>query len=353
MKRSYIGIALLAILPCGCMENVVQRKANLLTRTVPEMYYSEVMDNLAMLDANPAAMPYFGIPQQGTNSNTRNIQATYTPGWDFLITPISMTKKILERYIFDKQTAAVQGQYQNQESFQVAPLNDPDKMVLIYAAIMRVLGKPIDPDLDNKLTNFYNSHDGIVNYNNFVNPGYKWVRRAKTKHGIPHGTKNWACYGDCYIWVSNNDLPALTEFALALLDIATIDTTRLSQPTTPDASKNPVLELLSVLTEEEQNTFNAMEEIEKEIFPELYRAHRNIRKSGPMIWTDAYIYGMLSPSHQRALENLNDKEKRLVEKYKTILKTYAASEPSYSRPLLTPRMSPFPYPAPPNFPIVQ
>lgn len=113
MTRLHLGIMAVATIGfCGCMENVVQRKANLLTRTVPEIYYGEVLDNLALLNANPAAMPYFGIPQQGTNANTRNIQATYTPSWDFLITPIASTGKFLERYIFDKQSAGISGRYQ-------------------------------------------------------------------------------------------------------------------------------------------------------------------------------------------------------------------------------------------------
>lgn len=113
-------------------------------------------------------------------------------------------------------------------------------MILIYTAFQKALGRSVDPAVQEKLTQFYNSHQGIINYNHFVDSGIPWVRRSTSKHDIPAGTRYWASHDKCYVWVPNENLPELTGFTLAILDIVTIDGSRLS-PTAPPTFTQPLL----------------------------------------------------------------------------------------------------------------
>ena len=47
-----------------------KKRSNMLSGTVPDLYYGQVLDNLALAVAKPDALPYFGLPAQGSTANT-------------------------------------------------------------------------------------------------------------------------------------------------------------------------------------------------------------------------------------------------------------------------------------------
>jgi hypothetical protein len=96
----------------------------------------QVLNNLAMLAADPAALPSFATMIQGQDQIARTAQITYTPNLEL----ITAAGYYFGRYILDKQSAALQGTKQNQESIQVSPTSDPDKLLLLQSAFHRALG---------------------------------------------------------------------------------------------------------------------------------------------------------------------------------------------------------------------
>jgi hypothetical protein len=134
LKLNMLCLALLVT--CGCQavqvaENAVDISAQ--SRFVAEQ---QVLNNLAMLAADPNAMPYYSTMIQGQDQLARTAQLTYTPNLDLLTAP----GYFFGRYVLDKQSLGLQGTRQNQESIQVSPTNDPDKLLLIQAALHRALG---------------------------------------------------------------------------------------------------------------------------------------------------------------------------------------------------------------------
>ena len=113
-------IAILLATTCGCQAMRVQKNSNKLSSTVPDLYYGQVLDNVAMISSNPAATPYFSYPTQGTTANTLTAQASYTPGWDWV--------SAVGRYLFDKQAATLQGTNADAQTFQVTPVANPDNL---------------------------------------------------------------------------------------------------------------------------------------------------------------------------------------------------------------------------------
>lgn len=219
MSRILIGLLALTAC-CGCQEIQVRKKANRLTSTVPDLYYDEVLDNIALTLAKPDAIPYFGIPQQGTNGNTRNVSANYAGAWDFL--------PALGRYLFDKQSSMISGSNQWQESFQVQPLSDPDKMYLLHVAFQKAGGVPIAPEADDHLRDFYKTHVLFTDYYDWIKPG--WFNIANSKRDVPKHACYVGHYCDVYVWVPAENLNDLSQFTLAILDIVTIDPSRLWKP---------------------------------------------------------------------------------------------------------------------------
>lgn len=120
-------IVLAALLLTGCQELQVRERAVKLARTAPGLYEQQVLDNLALLSAQPDGLPYFLLPNGGTAQLARTFQVQYTPGWDFITSGV-----YIARYLFDKQTAQVQGSNQCQESWQTFPISDPDKLILMH-----------------------------------------------------------------------------------------------------------------------------------------------------------------------------------------------------------------------------
>jgi hypothetical protein len=173
------------------------------------------MNNLAMMEENPASLPYFSIPTQGTNTILRSVTATYTPGWDF----ITAAGYYFSRWVFDHETAAAQAHNQNSEAWQMLPTTNPDKINLIKCAYLRTLGSS-GPDCEAVLEKFFNQYKSPFNYRQAFQPGWYCVGR---KHDVPKKACYVAHCGKTYVWVMPENMEALSRFTLAVMDIVTAD----------------------------------------------------------------------------------------------------------------------------------
>lgn len=214
---------------------MVRQGANRLAATAPELYYEQVLDNLARSHELPDELPYFATPNQGTHQNARTIQATWTPGWDFITT----TGVFAGNYLFDKQTAALQGTNQNQVTYQMSPLSDPDKLTLINAALHEATGTAT-PGESCLLDNWYYRRSepvpstdprkpptvNLIQYHQW-RPQYGgttcWVQFVEKRRKIPKDACHVGHYNHVYAYVVPGCESQLTEFTLAILDIATLD----------------------------------------------------------------------------------------------------------------------------------
>jgi hypothetical protein len=147
-------LAIFAVLfAAGCQSTQTRQHSNELIKTTSDLYYQQVVDNLAVLGANPGTLPFFGIPQSGSETNMRMLSTSWTPGWDFI-----ESGTYIGRYLFDKQTANLQGQVANTQAFQLLPVYDPDKLLLIQIALRMALGdQTLTINDTSKIAGFYYS----------------------------------------------------------------------------------------------------------------------------------------------------------------------------------------------------
>lgn len=209
-------------------------------RTITDLYYQEIMDNIAMHAANPEALPYFSYPGTGGNSVQRTIAGFYQPAWN-LVNYATLGAATAYHYLFNQQTAQVNPSSQNIETWNTQPTSDPDKIQLMKFAYEKAFGV-IEPGHDNALRALLyeqNSDDRIealgptsvktaqygglypkvkLDYYSKVYPGWFSVG---SKCDVPKE----ACYvghcGKTYAWVMPTQTRDLANFTLAILDIAT------------------------------------------------------------------------------------------------------------------------------------
>lgn len=229
MSRSTIAAVTILLFVCGCQSTMVRHGANQLASTAPDLYYAEVLDNLARACAEPNVLPYFGTPNQGTHLNARQLQANWTP---------SLTL-IGGSWRFDKQSFGLTAQNQDQESFQLLPISDPDKLSLMQAAYHERLGNATG-DQTYLLSRFYAERnppeamtpgggDPITNPPNLLRYDYwrtrpQWFGIAYRKKDVPKEACYVGQHCGCYVYVEPGRESDFTEFTLAILDIATLDT---------------------------------------------------------------------------------------------------------------------------------
>jgi hypothetical protein len=212
------------------------------------------MDNIAMHAATPQALPYFSYPATGQNVIQRTLgPGTYNLSWDL----ITSAGALFDRYLVDRQFAQLSASSQNGETWTTTTTTDPDKLQLMKFAYDKAFGTT-DEIQENVLRAFLYEKDAAdnlhhvgkvesapitptpylaiqgktgfpLNYYNKVYPGWFVIGR---KHDIPKE----ACYvghcGKTYAWVMPEHMNDLANFTLAILDIATYQSSRTPAPGT-------------------------------------------------------------------------------------------------------------------------
>jgi hypothetical protein len=245
MGRLLIAAAFLVV-ASGCQEIQVRKKSNRLVSTVPDLYYEQVLENIARTIAQPGSIPYFATPTQGTNQNTRQFQASYTPGWDLITSSPGLG--FFGRYLLDKQAVGLQGQVQNQQSFQLAPVIDPDKLFYLQTAFRIAAGDATitNDDVDD-LHDLYSYHresstfsevyyyaitgtridayqklDPATQYDPWPQTRVApWLNTADNKKRVPKNACYAANHCGVWVWVAPEATRDFSLFTLAILDIVT------------------------------------------------------------------------------------------------------------------------------------
>jgi len=153
MKRCALVFGLLAA-TSGCMEHQLNNEAMRLNKTTPDLIYREILDNVARTIDNPAEMPYFNMPASGTAQIQQALSVTATPGWS-LITNGTVH---VGSFILNSVTGAVNPQQIDQESWQLSPVADPDRLTLMHAAYLKATGHDC-PENEAVLNEYFTNRD--------------------------------------------------------------------------------------------------------------------------------------------------------------------------------------------------
>lgn len=276
MAKYLLNVLLLGVVSCtsGCLSIQVRDRADSLATTTTDLLYQQVLDNLARICDDPDTLPYLDMPSSGTAQVQHELQAGYTPTFD-LIT----AGAFVGRMILDHQSSTVSGSQTVNESWSIAPLSNPDRLLLMKGAYRRTLGIATKGDkAEEALAQYYRirelscqmyadnfkdveanfantlhakriseaSKDGASNstlsvslvqkdgkvcrtsnsplpfcidYEPFSNPT-GWFTIVHRKKDVPKTSRFVGRHGDTYVCVSQEHVRELANFTLAIMDIA-------------------------------------------------------------------------------------------------------------------------------------
>jgi hypothetical protein len=148
-----------ALMNAGCMTTQLRNRMNEQASTIPDVYYQQVLNNLAMIVAEPAKMPYFSDPQTSLVQITQTANVSYGVNWD-LITLVA-TGRYFGRYLLDKQSATLTGGQTDRGQWAALTSNDPDKLFTMRAVYRKAAGTATLED-EGILAEFYYRHFQIT-----------------------------------------------------------------------------------------------------------------------------------------------------------------------------------------------
>ena len=206
--RHFLGILALAV--HGCAADQMRVTAIRVAARVPEVYQTQIMDNLARTAANPGSMPYLSRLFNGTASSTDTASLVSSlTGQAHAFTSVNYGLSSLSRGV--------------QANIGIDPIDNPDKLAAMQVAYRKVVAP-----------RFRDSRN-VRHLPRLPVKGYESLRRFPPAAGmapdrmqadVPRGAATVAHCGATYVWVMPQDLDALTRFTYFILNVATVASQR-------------------------------------------------------------------------------------------------------------------------------
>jgi len=145
----------------GCMRSQLRNRMTKQAGSIPNVYYQEVLNNLAMIQADPSLLPYFSDPQTARTRIQQSANLSYGINWDLITNAPTNVLSLFDRYLLDRQSATLTGGQSNSGEWTALTANDPDKLFTMRSAYRRVTGVANAEDQE-ILSEFYYRHFEIT-----------------------------------------------------------------------------------------------------------------------------------------------------------------------------------------------
>lgn len=219
MAGKAIGLVCALLVVClanGCATHRELRQhtvdANL---TIADIYYDQVLDNVARFTVNPDAMPSFSMVSAGT-VNVEDIRgARFSPNYNPTLTRAMQgggALPILSLFF------GVDVQRSLTENWSTAPVNDSDNIRRMRCAFQIIVGKE-ESGCDHckaRLEGFFLG--STESYDCLLPTGWYQIGREED---VPCDACYVGHYCDTYVWVMPDGMDGFTRFTITILDIAT------------------------------------------------------------------------------------------------------------------------------------
>jgi hypothetical protein len=192
------------------LRNHTERQA----RTLTDLQYDQVLDNIAMFVEEPNALPFFSTALAGQTSNNYTANPASTLGWS-----LNSFNAGPPLFYFSQLTSALGGTFTANEQWGTNSVLNPDVLLLMRCVYQKVVGRPCcDGDGEKKLEAYFAGHPG---YLEAMRPGWYGVGR---RCDVPACAVHVRHYNKTSVWVTPEGVDSLTRLTLAILDLATAAT---------------------------------------------------------------------------------------------------------------------------------
>ncbi len=224
----WILVLLAAVQATGCTNLALHRQTLQQAESLTDLRYQEVMENLAMIAANPATLPSFSSIYAGTADVSDTVS-----GNSVTTLTRALSKPVGSATNISSESTDVMFSRTVKENWTLDPVVVPEKLRALRAACWWVLcgRESVTGDYDVYLTRYRPKGtpgappDGDVpGYyfdvaNRLESLGRCWIHVTDRK-GVPANAAYQAHCGTVYVWVAPEDVPQLSEFTLVIQGIA-------------------------------------------------------------------------------------------------------------------------------------
>jgi hypothetical protein len=214
-SSAIIVLGLLTAGSVGCTTFSLQQRTLNQIETMSDYRLQMTLDCLATAADEPDKMPSFAILGDGLTRVQDMGSVSATTNWTRALGG------------FATQALGITVSRSPQGQWTIAPAGEYSQMQAIHCACLWVLDGPdtLSPDcigiLDSPATNpLPGPHFGVIERLRRLPCG--WLHRGRLID-VPHDACHKAHHGDMWVWVMPDGLEGLTDFALTLLDIVTLD----------------------------------------------------------------------------------------------------------------------------------
>ncbi len=203
----------------GCSTHRVLRQHTVAANiTVSDIYYQQILNNVACFATNPAAMPSISMVTAGTVNVEDQQGASINPTYSPTLTRLSQgggALPILSLLFGVTATRSVT------ENWSTAPVTDSDNIRRLRCAFQVIVGAGTAEcdQCQDRLKGFFVG--GTESYECMLPMGWYCVGG---KGDVPKDACHVGRYGDTYAWVMPEGMDGLTRFTITVLDIATGET---------------------------------------------------------------------------------------------------------------------------------
>lgn len=211
-----ISLTLVLIAVSGCATHRALRQHTVAANaTVADIYYQQVLNNVARFTANPAAMPSFSVVSAGTvnveDANGASINPNYSPT---LTRAMQGGGALPILSIFFGNTAS----RSITENWSTVPVTDSDNLRRMRCAFQLLVGSETS-ECDRCQARLEGFFKGSTESFDCMLPRGWYCTGCK--QDVPEGACFVAEYCGTYVWVTPEGLDGLTRFTITVLDIAT------------------------------------------------------------------------------------------------------------------------------------
>jgi hypothetical protein len=222
------GALLMLALCSGCLVDASKHETVAQIETSMDMRYRQVVENLAMIAANPDALPAYSSIFYGTINMQDALMASPTTGW---------ARNAAGIVHFNSQVLDLPESRQITENWSLDPQNVPEKLAAIRAACQWVLFRTQPMDRDGQSLLKYDPNycpgfyfDVATQLATLVASDPCWLHCSNRRRDVPRCACYWAACCGKYVWVEPSGMRGLSAFTLILQTIARYDLSKALQP---------------------------------------------------------------------------------------------------------------------------
>jgi hypothetical protein len=254
--RATLAALVALVLLSGCTPTVLREHSVSLAGSSSDLRYREVMENLAMIYANPCTLPAYSSVYSGGMDVQDGVQIDGTTTWAHAIpTPSGFSSQTLDIPL----SRSIKG------TLTLDPTIVPEKLRALRAACQLVLFGDIVFERDRTI---------LMRYRPGLEPGPyfdvetelaqlpgDWLGRGHSHHDVPRNACFWAGCPGAYVWVCPENMESFSRFVLVFQRIARFDVSNLYQPRhdtrtvkwSAGDTNNPLIQMVTAYVDENGN----------------------------------------------------------------------------------------------------